>query len=421
MTERVVITGLGCVSPLGGVDETWQGLVQGRSGIGPLDVFDARPFQTRVSGQVRDFDPLRYMPQREVNASSRCVQFAVAAARMAVADAELEVERADRTRIGVYLGTSIGPLALALQQYAAFMEKGIGRVHPMAPAQNYPGVVASEIAILFGIKGPAITVSTACTSGADAIGLALSQIRSGAVDAAIAGASEAPLFPVLFASFDRLGLMSRREGPPAGASRPFSADRDGFVLSEGAAVCVLERESAAQKRGASILAELGGFGATCDGYHPLRQLPSGEEAARAVQLALCDAGAAIDEVDYISAHGTGTRPNDQIETSVIKQVFGQRARAIPVSSIKSMTGHLMGACGALELIACVKTLGDGIIPPTINLETADPFCDLDYVPNEARPARVRTVVSNTFGFGSRNAVLVLRGNGHRYGNSSRVI
>ncbi len=276
------------------------------------------------------------------------------------------------------------------------------------PAQNYPGSIAAEIAILLGIRGPVMTVSTACTSGADAIGLALAQIRAGTVDAALAGASEAPLFPLLFASFDRLNVMSRWSGPPAAASRPFSADRDGFVLSEGAAVCMLESEKSARKRGATILAELAGFAATCDGYHHLLQLPSGEEAARAIRLALADAGAAVSDVDYVSAHGTGTRPNDPLETAVVKEVFGERAGRIPVTSIKSMTGHLMGACGALELIAGVETLLHQTVPPTINLDVADPACDLDYVPNSARRMPVRTLVSNTFGFGSRNAVLVLR-------------
>ncbi len=408
MPDRIVVTGLGCVTPLGTLGELWDALSTGRSGIGPLTAFDAGPYSTKVAGQVREFDPLRFMSRREASATSRCVQFAVAAGTMALENAGIVPQAMDRERIGIYLGTSIGPLGHALEQHAVFLEKGIARVHPMAPAQNYPGVIASELAILLGINGPAITVSTACTSGADAIGFALAQIRAGVVDIALAGASEAPIFPMLFASFDRLGLMSRREGSPSGACRPFDVARDGFVLSEGGAVCVLERESSARRRGAAMFAELAGFGASCDAHHHLHQDPSGKQAARAIRSALSDASIAPDAIGYISAHGTGTRANDPIETAVIKHIFGQRAYDIPVSSIKSMTGHLMGACGALELLACVKTLTDGILPPTLNLTTPDSACDLDYIPNVPRQARVRAVLSNTFGFGSRNAALVLQ-------------
>jgi 3-oxoacyl-[acyl-carrier-protein] synthase II len=408
VADRVLITGLGCVSPLGTLEGFWSELIAAHSGIGPLTAFDAGAYRTRIAGQIAGFEPLAYMPAREAHATSRCTQLAVAAASMALADAGVEVGRIDPERTGIYLGTSIGPLAHAIEQHAVFLERGIARVHPLAPAQNYPGAAASEIAILLGIRGPVMTISTACTSGADAIGLALSQLRAGVLDAALVGASEAPLFPLLFAAFDRLALMSRWAGDPARACRPFAADRDGIVLSEGAAVLLLETERAAAARGARALAELAGFGATCDAYHQLQQLPSGEEAARAIRLALGDARASVDEIDYISAHGTGTPANDPLETTAVKQVFGERAHAIPISSIKSMTGHLMGACGALELIACVKSLVDGVLPPTINLESRDPACDLDYVPNEARRASVRTVLSNTFGFGSRNAALVVR-------------
>ncbi len=408
MAERVVITGLGCVTPLGVLPEFWEGLTAGRSGIGALTAIDAAPYETRIAGQVRDFDPHQFMGRREAASMSRCVQFGVAAGKMALEHAGLVPDGIERERVGIYLGTSIGPLGHAMEQHAVFLEKGIARVHPMAPAQNYPGVLASELAILLGLNGPAITISTACTSGADAVGLALAQIRAGVVDVALAGGSEAPIFPMLFASFDRLGLMSRKNENPAAACRPFDLGRDGFALSEGAAVCVLESETYARSRGASLLAELAGFGASCDAYHHLQQDPSGRQAARAIESALRDAGAGVEDIGYISAHGTGTRANDTFETAVIKQVFGKRAYDVPMSSIKSMCGHLMGACGALELVACVKTLTDGVVPPTANLAMPDPDCDLDYVPNNARAASIGTILSNTFGFGSRNAALVVR-------------
>ena len=408
MSRRVLVTGLGCVTPLGDVASTWNALVEGRSGISRLSRMDPSPYRTKVAGQIDDFDPSRYLPARDVGVTSRCVQLAAAATRMAVADADLAAGGSDPRRTGVYIGTSVGPLGLALEQHAVFLEKGIGRVHPMAPAQNYPGAVASYVATLMGFKGPAITVSTACTSGMDALGYAMSQIQSGAVHWAIAGASEAPLFPELFAAFDRLGLMSRWNGDPRRACRPFSADRDGIVLSEGAAICVLEAEEAAAARGATALAEIVGFGATCDAYHPLQQLPGGEEATRAITIALENARMSPGDVDYVSAHGTGTPQNDRIETLVVKAALGSRASMLPVSSIKSMTGHLMGASGALEVLAAVKTLTEGVIPPTINLDISDSECDLDYVANVSRPSHVRTVLSNTFGFGSRNASILLK-------------
>jgi 3-oxoacyl-[acyl-carrier-protein] synthase II len=385
----------------------WSNLVAGESGIDRLQVFDPGPYETKVAGHARDFRPEDYLARKQINALPRQAQMAVVAASLARRDAGLH-ELVDPERTGVFLGTSIGPLALTTEQQSTFMENGIARVHPMGPAHSYPGVAASEVAIQMAIKGPVMTVSTACTSGADAIGLGLAQIRAGMVDVALVGASEAPLFPLLFAAFDRLGLMSRWQGDPREACRPFAADRLGIVLSEGAAVCVLESEASAKQRGARILAELAGFGATCDAYHQLHQLPSGEEAARAMRLALRDADVDPGEVDYISAHGTATPSNDPIETSAAKQVFGERAHSIPMSSTKSMTGHLMGACGPLALIACVMAINKAMVPPTINLSVRDPACDLDYVPNRARAMPVRTAMSNTFGFGARNASLVLK-------------
>lgn len=405
---RIVVTGLGCIGPHGDVDEFWAGISTGRSAIRGLSYFDAGPFESKCAGEARDFDAGRFLPPRIIQSSSRCLQLAVAAGKMALANAQLDVGRADPRRIGIYLGTSIGPLSYALQQYETFVEKGIARVHPMAPSQNYPGVIASELAIQTGIHGPAIAISTACTSGADAIGFALSQLRAGIVDVAIAGAAEAPLFPALFASFDRLGLMSRWRGDPAKACRPFARDRDGFVLSEGAAVCVLETHASATKRGVPLLAELAGFAATSDAYHHFHQLPSGDEAVRALRDAMRDAAIDVRDVDYVSAHATATAANDPLETKIIKTAFGDHSSRIAVSALKSMIGHTMGACGVFAAIASILALRKGIVPPTINLCESDPECDLDYVANEPRCRSLRVAVSNTFGFGSRNAVLVFK-------------
>jgi 3-oxoacyl-[acyl-carrier-protein] synthase II len=331
----------------------------------------------------------------------------LAAARLAVDDGRIDLERCDRARVAVLAGTSIGSIAQAFQHHAIFLEKGIGRVHPLAPTQDYPGALSSEIAIRLGIRGPALTITTACTSGVDAVGLGLGLLRGGIADVAIVGGSEAPLTPSVYAAFDRLHLLARGEDC-ASACRPFCLGRDGIVLSEGAAMCVLETEAHALARGAHPLAEVAGFAATCDAYHQLHQLPGGEEAARAMVTALEDAGATTADVDYISAHGTGTVANDVIETQAVRRAFGPRASRIPMSGLKSMTGHLMGASGALELVAAVLTIREGVIPPTAHLQVPDPECDLDYVPLHARRADVRTVLSNTFGFGARNASLVIR-------------
>lgn len=406
--RRVVVTGLGCVSPHGDVESLWRNLCEGRSAIRRLRAFDPTGFHSCVAGEAEGFDAAAYLPARMLTASSRCLHLAVAAGKMAVHHANLVVGRTDPRRIGIYLGTSIGPLGYALQQYGTFLEKGIERVHPMAPAQNYPGVIASELAILLGTHGPALTISTACTSGADAIGFALSQLRAGVVDVAIAGASEAPLFPSLFAAFDRLGLMSRWSGDPNLACRPFSTSRDGFALSEGSAVCILETESSATSRGVAPLAEIAGFAATSDGYHHFHQLPSGEEAVRAMRDALADASLDADAVGWVCAHGTATPANDPIEARVIRRAFESRATRIPVSAIKSMIGHTMGASGVFGVLACVKAVQERVLPPTINLYDVDPECDLDHVRNEARHVPVRAAMSNTFGFGSRNAVIIVK-------------
>ena len=406
--RRVVITGMGCVTPYGcGVDVFWDGLTAGRSAIGPLTLFDATPYGCRVAGEIHDFRPAEFMAVKEVASSARCLQFGTAAARMALDDARLSLAMVDTTRVGVFLGSSVGTAEYLAENHAVFLEKGIRRVHPLFPAQAYPGVIATQLAITLGIRGPAMCISTACTSAVDAVGEAALHIRAGLIDRAIVGGTEAPLTPILFAAFDRLGVMSRENEHPERASRPFAPDRDGFVMTEAAGVCILEEEDAARGRGAPILAELAGYGATSDGFHPFFPLPTGEEGVRAIRIALTEAGVEPHQIDYVNAHAIGSKANDPIEVDIIHKVFGEAAPKVPVSSIKSMIGHSMGAAAALEIIACVRAINTGIIPPTINLNSAELISHLDLVPNNARPAALATVLSSTFGFGSRNAAVVI--------------
>jgi 3-oxoacyl-[acyl-carrier-protein] synthase II len=403
---------MGCVTPFGtGVDSFWKALVAGRSGISALTTFDPTPYGTKIAGEVRDFHPSDFLSQREISGSARCVHLALASARMAVDDARLALKGVDCSRTGVFVGTSVGPLMYQTENHAIFLEKGIRRVHPLFPALSYTGVVATQVGISLGIRGPTICVSTACTSATDAIGMAWMQIRAGMIDRAIIGGTEAPLTPFLFAGFDRLGVMSRENENPARASRPFAEDRDGFVLSEGAAMCVVESEEAAAARGAKPIAEIASYTATSDAFHPFSPLPSGEEGSRAVRTALDLAGIGPHEVDCISAHAVGSRSNDSVELEIVRSVFGEGAPRVPVSAIKSMTGHTMGAAGALQLVACALTIQTSTIPPTTNLGVADRAYGFDLVPDEARRATVRVAVSPTFGFGSRNAVLVVRQHG----------
>lgn len=411
--RQVVITGMGCVTPYGaGIDVFWESILRGRSGIRRLSAFDPAPYGSQVAGEVPDFHPRDYLPAKDVSATSRCVQFAVAAARMAVSDAKLPLPDPHSDRIGVFFGSSVGTFQYAAENHAVFLEKGIRRVHPLFPAQSTPGAIASQIAITFGIRGPAFCFSTACTSSTDAVGMAWLHIRAGLVDRAIVGGSEAPITPLLFASFDRLGVMSRGNDAPECASRPFAADRDGFVISEGAGACVLEAAEAAEARGASPLAEVAGYAATSDGFHPFSPLPTGEEGARAIRLALeagcLDAGS----VDYVNAHAIGSKANDPIEVGILKRIFGERGARTPVSSIKSMIGHSMGAAGILELIACTKAIDTSTLPPTINVASGDIADGLDLIRDEPRRATADVVLSTTFGFGARNAVLVVKRYGH---------
>jgi 3-oxoacyl-[acyl-carrier-protein] synthase II len=382
-------------------------VTEGQSGIGPVSSFDASTCQSRVAGEIRRFVPEDFLARREVQAFSRYLHLGVAAARMAWEDAALPVSSVSADRVGVFVGSAVGPGGRIVSDAGTFYAKGLERVHPMLPAQ-YAGCLPSEISIALGTTGPTYAICSACTAGADAAGLAMSQIAGGVLDIAIVGGSDAPIFPLLFAAFDRLQVLSRHNEPPAEASRPFSADRNGFVLSEGSGMLILEAEDVALNRGARVYAEFSGFGATSDAFHHLQPASDGVQAARAIALALANAGLAADDVDHLNAHGTGTLKNDAAETIALKRVFGKRAYRIPITASKSMLGHQLGASAAVELILCALTIRNGVVPPTINLVNPDPLCDLDYVSGGARRVAVRTVVSTSFGFGARNAAVVLR-------------
>jgi len=380
----------------------------GVSGIGPLTQCDPKPHQCRVAAEVGDFDPLRFLHVREARALPRVAQFAVAAARLALDDADLHAWP-DPTRTGIVVGTSSGPIAYSFEQQSIYLERGARRMHPSSPAFAHNGVIASECAIQLGIHGTALTLSSACTSGTDAIGLGRTMVEAGLVDTLLVGGADAPITPSVFAAFDRLGMMPRCfNDRPEAASRPFDVDREGFVLGEGAAILVLESEEQARARGARLLAEVSGYGATCDAASHFHQEESGDHAVRAVALALGSAGVGSEALDYVSAHGTGTRENDPFESRVLRRVLGEGACRVPVSSSKSQFGHSLGAAGAMEAAAIVAGMWGGFAPPTLNLDHPDPECDLAHVAGHSRPCRISVALSTSFGFGSRNAALVLR-------------
>ncbi|MGQ9532634.1 MAG: beta-ketoacyl-ACP synthase II [Desulfotomaculales bacterium] len=407
MRERVVVTGMGVVSPVGtGLETFWSSLVAGRSGIGPITRFDATEFATRIAGEVRDFDPTRYLDKKEARRMDRFTQFAVAAAGMALEDAGLAAASLDRDRVAVILGCGIGGIETLEDQARVLVQRGPGRISPFFVPMMIPNMAAGQIAITYGFRGPNVTTVTACASGANAIGDAFKMIQRGQVDAVITGGTEAPITPLSVAGFCSMKALSTRNEEPERACRPFDAGRDGFVMSEGAAVLVLEGLSHARRRGARIYAEVLGYGSSCDAYHITAPDPEGAGAALAMAAALADAGLGPEDIDYINAHGTSTPLNDRLESLAIKQVFGPRAYEIPVSSTKSMIGHLLGAAGAIEAVATILTMVRGVIPPTINYEEPDPECDLDYVPNVARPARVNRALSNSLGFGGHNVTLI---------------
>ncbi len=409
MKERVVITGMGLLTPLGNdAETTWKLLTRGVSGISGITRFDAGSFPTRIAGELNGFDPLRYMTAKEARRTDPFMQYALAAALMAVEDARLALTPQSLLRTGVLVGSGRGGVTTAEKNMAAFFARGADAVSPFYTPMSLVNMASGFISMKLGARGPCLDVSTACATGTHAIGEAMKIIQRGAADVMIAGGAEASLTPIILAGFCKARALSLRNIDPKKASRPFDRDRDGFVLSEGAGVLVLELLAHAEKRGARIYAELAGYGLTSDAYHYTLPDPEGDGSARAMTLALEDAGTRPDQIDYLNAHGTSTVPNDRIETLAIKKAFGKHARRLAVSSSKSMLGHMLGAAGAIEAAICALTLRDNVIPPTINLEIPDPECDLDYVPNQQRAQDVSAVLSNSLGFGGSNAALVLR-------------
>ncbi len=404
--RRVVITGLGVVSPVGvGVDAFWTALANGTSGIGPITRFDATPFPTRIAGEVRGFDPLAHLPRRDVVRTDPFVHFALAAAYEAIADARLKIE-GQNERVGVSIGSSMGGIGQFLAAQDTLQRDGSGAISPYAMPGYLPHMAAGWVSMRTGARGPIAAAATACAAGSQAIGDAFRAVQRGDADVMLAGGTDALIHPVVVGCFCALRALSTHNAEPTRASRPFDKERDGFVLSEGAGVLVLEELETARARGAPLYGELVGYGLTADAHHPTA--PSDDGPARAMTLALADARIRPDEVDYINAHGTSTPHNDINETEAIKHAFGPHARRLAISSTKSMTGHLNGAAGAVEAIATVLALGRGLAPPTINYRTPDPECDLDYVPNHARLMDLRVALSNSFAFGGINATLVFR-------------
>jgi len=408
MTTRIVVTGVGAVSPLGlDVPTLWEALKTGQSGAGRITLFDAEPFETKIAAEVKGFDPAKYFEHREARRMDRYTQFATVAAMQAVKQANLDCEK-EGPDVGVLIGSGIGGITTLSAQMATLAEKGPRRISPLLVPMMIADAAAGHVSITLGAKGMNFCATSACSSGADAVGEACEIIKRGDVQVMIAGGAEAPITPIAIAGFNAAGALSVRNDAPQKASRPFDAQRDGFVMGEGAAVLVLESLDHALRRNANILAELAAYGATSDAFHITQPAQDGEGGAKAMQMALRKAGMTTRDIDYINAHGTSTAMNDKCETMAIKSVFGGDAHRIPVSSTKSMMGHLIGAAGAIEAIVCVLAIQNGVIPPTTNLEHADPDCDLDYVPNTARQQKVRAAMSNSFGFGGHNSVLLLR-------------
>lgn len=409
MARRVVVTGLGAITPLGvGVEKSWQALCQGKSGIDTITRFDASHFKTRIAGEVRDFDPLDFMDRKLVRRNDRFIHFALAASRMAAEDAGLIISSGNGERVGVSLGTTLGGIESVEKNHQLLLSGAANRISPFFVPGFLANMASGQIAIQFKAQGPNKCSSTACASGAHAIGDAFRLIQWGDADVMIAGGTETGISPIMFAGLDAERVMSTRNDTPQKASRPFEKDRDGFVTSEGSGIIILEELEFALRRGAKIYAEIIGYGASCDAYHITAPEPDGTGAANCMRRALDDADISPDTIDYINAHGTATPLNDLAETRAIKSVFQEHAGKLVVSANKSMLGHLWGAAGAVEAIFCTMTINHGIIPPTINYDTADPECDLDYVPNEARKAEINAVLSNSFGFGGTNGTLIFR-------------
>lgn len=409
MSRRVVVTGVGTVNPLGEtVQEFWSSALAGKSGVGPITLFDTTEFETKIGAEIDGWDPERYMPRREWRRLDRSAQFFVVSTDQALEDAGLSYEEDDPAslRVGVVVGSGIGGLITTQEEIRILDDRGPGRVSPVAITKIISNMAGGVVSIRHHLFGPNTCTVTACAASANAIGDAAEIIKRGAADVMVAGGTEAGIVEFALAGFTSSKAVSRRNDDPEAASRPFDADRDGFVMGEGAATLILEEREQAIARGAHLYAEVLGYGMSADGFHITLPRPGGDGAARAMQNALDHAGLAPDDIDYINAHGTSTRANDTTETEAIKTVFGDYAYRVPISSTKSMTGHLLGGAGALESLACLFAMRDGVVAPTINYTTPDPECDLDYVPNEARDVEVNFAMTNSFGFGGHNVALI---------------
>ena len=407
MRKRVVVTGMGCLSPVGNnVGESWSALLEGKSGAGMITHFDAANHKTRFAAEVKGFDGTAMFGTREARKMDRFTQFAVAVTQEALDHAKFKIDESNRDRVGVLIGTGIGGIGTIMEQAQLMRERGADRVSPFLIPMMISDSAAGMLAIRIGARGPNMSLATACASGNNAIGEATEMIRRGAADVMVAGASEAALLPLTMAGMNVMGALSTRNDDPQAASRPFDRNRDGFLMGEGAGVLILESLEHARAREAHILCELSGYGTTDDAHHISAPAENGAGAAISMKLALEDAGIETGDVEYINAHGTSTPLNDKSETAAIKTVFGEQAYSIPISSTKSMTGHLLGASGAVEAVFSIMAIREGILPPTINYHTVDPQCDLDYVPNQPRKVSPKHAMSNSFGFGGHNATLV---------------
>lgn len=410
MSKRVVVTGMGVLSPIGiGLEEYWNALVEGKSGITKISHFDAEEYKTQIAGEIKGFKAQEYgLDRKEAKRMDRYTQFAVVAAQMAMKDAGLEINEENAERIGTIIGSGIGGIEVLEEQHKRLLDKGPNRVTPFLIPMMIANMAAGQVSIYTGAKGPNTSVVTACASATNSLGDAFETIRRGDADAMIAGGAEACITPLAFAGFCSMKAMSTNNDDPEGASRPFDAKRDGFVMGEGSGILILESLESAQARGAKIYAEMVGYGASADAHHITAPAPGGIGAAKAIKMAIDKAGISPEQMDYINAHGTSTPANDELETAAIKQVFGDYASKIAISSTKSMTGHLLGAAGGVEAIASILAIKNNIVPPTINYKNEDPTCDLDYVPNKARECEVKVALSNSLGFGGHNATVVFK-------------
>lgn len=407
--RRVVITGVGVISPVGiGSDKFWQSLINGESGVGPITKFDASEFDCKIAAEVSDYDPLNYFSSKEARNMARFVQYAIVTSKEALSHAKLDISQIDAERVGVLIGSGIGSINSLEQEHSKYLEKGPSRISPHFIPRIIINEAAGQVSIAVGAKGPASCITTACSTATNAIGDAFRFIQYGDCDVIIAGGTESAITPLGVGGFCALKALSKRNDDPQKASRPFDMDRDGFVMGEGAGVIILEELEHAKKRGAPILAEMAGYGRTSDAFHITAPEPSGYGAAKAMELAIKDAGLTIADIQYINAHGTSTKLNDKTESLAIKTVFGDYAKDLAISSTKSMTGHLLGAAGGIEFIACIHAINTGIIPPTTNYETPDPECDLNYVPNKAIEKKVDAAISNSLGFGGHNASILVK-------------